>query len=184
MATKALFRAEELETIQSDTGRKFELVRGELYEMVTGYRHGQLVPELAFLLASWRKQTRAGDVLSDAGFTLERNPDTVRGPNVSFVRKGRFPAGPPVRGYPDIAPDAAFEVRSPNDSWPELVAKAGEYLAKGCQLVVLIEADQFAEVHRPGRDPKRLGLDDVFDGEDVLPGFSCRVRDFFPEEPA
>jgi hypothetical protein len=27
-----------------------------------------------------------------------------------------------------------------------------------------------------------LELDDVWDGEDVLPGFSCRVRALFPAE--
>lgn len=181
MATKALFRAEDLEGIQSKTGRKFELVRGELYEMVTGYRHGQVVAQITFLMQSWRMRTRAGDVLSDAGFTLERNPDTVRGPDVSFVRKGRFPDGPPARGYPEIAPDAAFEVRSPNDTWAELVAKAEQYLAKGCQLVVLVEPDEFAETYRPGQPAVRLKPEDTFTAEDVLPDFSCRVADFFPD---
>ena len=180
MATKALFRAEDLEGIQSKTGRKYELVRGELYEVVTGYRHGQVVTSIAFLLEAWRRRTAAGDVLTEAGYTLERNPDTVRGPDVSFVRKGRFPSGPPARGFPEIAPDAAVEVRSPNDTWAELVQKAGEYIAKGTALVVLVEPDEFAEVHRPGAEPVRLGPGDRFSAEDVLPGFACAVADFFP----
>src|SRR5579883_212813 len=181
MATKALFRAEDLEGIQSKTGRKYELVRGELYEVVTGYRHGQIVTRIARRVDVWCEQAQAGDVLSDAGFTLERNPDTVRGPDVSFVRKGRFPDGPPARGYPEIAPDAAFEVRSPNDTWAELVAKAQEYLTRGCQLVVLVEPDEYAEVHRPEQRAVRLGPEDTVSAEDVLPGFSCRVADFFPD---
>lgn len=132
-------------------------------------------------MESWRRQTKAGDVLSDAGFTLERNPDTVRGPDVSFVRKGRFPEGPPRRGFPELAPDAAFEVRSPNDTWAELVSKAGEYMAKGTALVILVEPDEFAEVYRPDQAPGRLQPKDTFSAEDVLPGFSCHIADFFPE---
>lgn len=106
----------------------------------------------------------------------------MRGPEVSFVRKGRISREQARRGFPAIAPDAAFEVRSVNDTWAELVRKAQEYLAKGTQLVVLVEADERAEVYRPGAEPARLGLDDMLDGGSVLPGFSCRVRDLFPEE--
>jgi hypothetical protein len=71
-----------------------------------------------------------------------------------------------------------------NDTWAELARKAEEYIAKGMCMVVLVEADMFAEVHRPGVNSQRLGLDEVLDGGDALPGFSCRVRDLFPEEYA
>jgi Uma2 family endonuclease len=103
---------------------------------------------------------------------------------VSFVRKGRLTREQTIRGFPEIGPDAAFEIRSVNDTWPELVRKAQEYLAAGTQLVVLLEADEFAEVYKPGQEPQRLSLDDVLDGGDVLRGFSCRVRDLFPPEYA
>ena len=182
MATKALFRAEDIEGIQSLTGRKYELVRGELFEVVTTLRHGAVTGRIFGLIDDWNRRARAGMVITDGGFQLESDPDTVRGPDVSFVRKGRLSREKTRRGFPAIAPDAAFEVRSVNDTWAELVRKAREYLAKGTQLVVLVEADERAEVYRPGTDALRLGLDDSLDGGDVLPGFSCRVRDLFPEE--
>jgi Uma2 family endonuclease len=184
MATKALFRAEDLEGIQSLTGRRYELVRGELYEMVTTLRHGAVMGEIFGLVSAWNQQHCAGLVTADGGFRLEHNPDTVRGPDVSFVRKGRLTPEQTRRGFPDIAPDVAFEVRSVNDTWHDLVKKAQEYLAAGTKMVVLVEADQFAEVYERGHDPERLGRDDMLDGGDVLPGFRCRVRDFFPEEYA
>jgi hypothetical protein len=49
---------------------------------------------------------------------------------------------------------------------------------------VLVEPDEFAEVRRAGAEPRKLSLDDVLDGDDALPGFSCRVKDLFPEEYA
>ena len=39
------------------------------------------------------------------------------------------------RGFPELAPDVAFEVRSVNDTWAELRRKADEYVAAGTQLV-------------------------------------------------
>ena len=180
VATKALIKAEDLLAIQSATGKNYELVRGELREVVTGYRHGQVVTCIAFLLEGWRRETDAGDVLAEAGYTLERDPDTVRGPDISFVRKGRFPAGPPKRGFPEIAPDVAIEVRSPNDTWPERLQKTAEYLARGTRAVILVQPDEFAEVHRPGQAPLRLGLDEPLPVEDVLPGFHVKVSELFP----
>lgn len=182
MATKARFRAEDLEGIQALTGRRYELVRGELFEVVTTLRHGQVMGRTYVLLEVWNGQARAGLVTCDGGFTLERNPDTVRGPDVSFVRRGRLTKEQTRRGFPSIAPDAAFEIRSVNDTWPELVRKAQELLAAGTQMVVLVEADQFVELRRPGVEPQRLGLEDTLDGGDALPGFRCRVADLFPEE--
>lgn len=182
MATKALFRAEDLEGVQSLTGRSYELVRGELFEVLTTLRHGQVAGRIFSRVDAWNSQAGAGLVATDGGYKLEHNPDTVRGPDVSFVRKGRLSHEATRKGFPAIAPDLAVEVRSVNDTWQELVVKAEEYLAAGASMVVLVEADQFIDVHRPNHEPRRLGLDAVWDGEDVLPGFSCPVRDLFPEE--
>jgi Uma2 family endonuclease len=101
---------------------------------------------------------------------------------VSFVRAEHEFAGS-LDGYPDLAPDLAVEIRSPANTWEELHQKTSEYLAAGVGMVVLAWPERhFIEVHRPGREAKRLGLDDVWEGDDVLPGFSCRVRDLFPPE--
>lgn len=181
MATKALFRAEDLEGIQRLTGRRYELVRGELFEVVTSGRHGEIQGKGYSLLQAWNESVEAGVVSTDWGFMLERGPDTVRGPDVAFVARGRITQAQRDRGFPPIAPDLAIEVRSPNDTWPELLSKVQEYFDAGTRMAVLIEPDRFLEVHRPGQEPRRLNPEDRFSGEDVLPGFSCRVADFFPK---
>ncbi len=182
MATKAVFRAEDLEGIQNVTGRRYELVKVELYEVTTTVRHTAIAFRIGHLLSSWNETMRAGNVIGDAGFTFERNPDTVRAADAGFIRKGRLEGVNTRRGYPEMAPDLAFEVRSPNDTWAALRRKAEQFLEHGAQVVVIIEPDEYAEVLRPGQEPRRLDLDDVFEAPDILPGFSCRVRDFFPEE--
>jgi Uma2 family endonuclease len=181
MATKLLFRAEDLLDLQSKLNKRLELVKGELYEVSTGWRHGEVMGEIYSLLRAWNRVRKAGRVACDAGVILERDPDTVRGPDVSFVRKGRINAEQAARGFVELAPDLAVEVKSPNDTWASQVAKAQEYLAKGTALVLLVRPDEYAEIHRSGQEPVRLGPGDVFTAEDVLPGFEAHVRDFFPE---
>jgi len=182
MAVKALFRAEDIEGIQAATGRKYELIRGELFEVTTAPRANFVTIRIAFLIESWNQAARAGNVGGDIGFTLERQPDTVRAPDVCFIRKGRLPREQAERGYPEMAPDLVVEVKSPNDTFGALRRKAQQFFDGGAQLIWLVEPDRFVDVHHPGQEAQRLGLDDVISGEDILPGFSCRVGDFFPEQ--
>ena len=182
MATKVLFRAEDLEGMEQRLGRRLELIRGELYETTVTVRHTATQIRISFLLEKWNESARAGNVLGEAGFTLERSPDTVRAPDVCFVRKGRLAGIDTRHGYPEMAPDLVFEVRSPNDTWVNLRRKAEQFIERGTELVVIVEPDQHAEVIQPGEAPHRLELDDVFEAPAILPGFICRVRDFFPEE--
>ena len=183
MATKALLTSEDLERVQAATGKQYELVRGELYEtMPPNARHGMIAVRISMLLATWNERTRAGAVMVESGFTLERGPDTVRGPDVSFVAKGRLAPQQARRGFPDVAPDLAVEIRSPDDNWAELSEKAAEYLAAGSRMVLLVQPDEFVEVLSPGETPQRLGLKAELDGADVLPGFHCQVADLFPPE--
>lgn len=181
MATKLLFRAEDLLDLQSKLNKRLELVKGELYEVSTGWRHGEVTGRIYSLIDIWNSVRKAGRVATDAGVILERDPDTVRGPDVSFVRKGRISAEQARRGFVELAPDLAVEVKSPNDTWASQVAKAQEYLAKGTAVVLLVRPDEYAEVHRSGQEPLRLGPDDVFTAEDILPGFEAHIRDFFAE---
>ena len=178
MATKLLFKAEDLDWLQSKTGKRLELVRGEPVEVPTGFPHGEVIGQMMFLFLAWNKEHHAGRFAADAGYTLERNPDTVRGPDISFLRAGRTPA---ARGFGEMAPDFIVEIRSPNDSWQDIVDKVGEFFARGTQLAWLVQIGQFVEVHRPGHEPVGLGLEDELTGEDMLPGFRCRVRELFPE---
>ncbi|HEX6511678.1 MAG TPA: Uma2 family endonuclease [Chloroflexota bacterium] len=60
MATKALFRAEDLERLQEATGRRYELLKGELYEVTTTIRHTETAAQIIGLLRDWNKRTRAG----------------------------------------------------------------------------------------------------------------------------
>ncbi len=113
-------------------GKQVELVRGRLVvKELPGYRHGDITARLAFDLMQYVGAQDLGQVLvGDPGFTLARNPDTVRGPDIAFVQRARVPDPLPA-AFAEFAPDLAVEVLSPHDRPGETLAKIGDWLDAG-----------------------------------------------------
>jgi Uma2 family endonuclease len=83
-------------------------------------------------------------------------------------------------GHLPIHPDLAVEVTSPGDSVYEVDQKIQEYLAAGVSLVWEVNPElRTILIHRQDGTVTRLGENDEITGENVLPGFRCRVGDFF-----
>jgi hypothetical protein len=64
-------------------------------------------------------------VASDSGVWLERDPDTVREPDIVFFSAEKVPPGVRVTGYSETVPDLVVEVQSPSDSMREVSAWCG-----------------------------------------------------------
>ena len=113
MSTKTLWTAEMLEQLPDDSFR-YELDDGELIKMSPGnLTHAQVAAKIISRLGPFVEENDLGAFLAlDPGFVLSRDPDTLRAPDVAFVRKERL-AGLPQTGFPEIAPDLAIEVISP-----------------------------------------------------------------------
>lgn len=63
--------------------KHLELVRGEVVEnMPPGFLHGFLAAKITDRLTRWSEGGGGGFVGVGSGFVLERDPDTVRGPDV------------------------------------------------------------------------------------------------------
>lgn len=86
--------ADELLAMPEDGVRR-ERVRGEVRTMTpTGSRHGGLVAELTAVLHHHVTTHSLGQVFgAETGFKLASNPDTVRAPDVAFVKRERIPPG-------------------------------------------------------------------------------------------
>ena len=110
----------------------------------------------------------------------------VRKPDVTFVRLDRLNALPnPDPEYMPIAPDLAVEVVSAGDTVYELDRKVREYLKAGSALVWVMDPEaRLVVVHPAGGRPAILTEGDTITAEGVLPGFACKVADFFPPRPA
>lgn len=157
--------------------KRTELVAGRLLiHEPPGYRHGFTAGRLILAIGNHAMLQNLGVVLAaETGFTLFRNPDTVRAPDVAFISTGRLPHDVP-RGYAEFAPDLAVEVLSPSDRAGYVLGKVGDWLNAGAALVWIVDpVRRQARVYRADGSEAILGADDSLDGEDVLPGFSVTV---------
>ncbi len=173
-APPPLMTAEEL--LETNIPNKAtELVRGRLVvREPPGSRHGTVAMNLAVRLANHVEPLGAGQIFAaETGFTLFRAPDTVRAPDIAFVRRERLPDPVPA-GYLEFAPDLVVEVLSPGDRPGEVLAKVGDWLEAGARLVWVIDPQRsIARVYRLDGSETSITADSQLDGEDVLPGFTC-----------
>ncbi|MGB6043445.1 MAG: Uma2 family endonuclease, partial [Pirellulales bacterium] len=121
-------------------GQPCELVRGHLVMMSpSGFEHGRVVAHITRLLGDFVVRKRLGVLTgAESGFQLARDPDTVRAPDVGFVRKDRVPRTP-IPGFFPGAPDLAVEVLSPNDRPRDVQAKVGDWLNAGCRQIWVVD---------------------------------------------
>ena len=176
-----LLTAEDLLRLYSK-GVRGELIRGELCEtMPCGGKHGEVVVNMVIPMGSHTKSRRLGRLAaSDSGVLLERDPDTVREPDIAYISAERLPLDVEVTGYYEVVPDLVVEVVSPGDSAREVMDKALMWLSYGTRLVWAVNpGSRTVDVYRPGERTATLGVDDALDGLDVLPGFTCPVSDIF-----
>lgn len=175
-----LLTAQEYWELPGD-GKHTELVRGEVTKsMPPGGIHGEVAGAVLMLLRLWIKQGAGGYAAVEAGYILSHTPDTVRGPDVSYVRADRIPPGGVPEAFWHLAPDLAVEVVSPNETVKEIQEKVQDFLTAGTPLVwviyprgravVVYTADGLARTYRG---------EDVLEQAEALPGFSCRVSELF-----
>ena len=154
--------------------KRTELVRGRLVvREPAGWRHGAVTMNLALRLGQHVELTGAGQLLAaETGFTLSRGPDTVRAPDIAFVRRDRVPTQ--TAAFPELAPDLVVEVLSPDDRPGETLAKVADWLEASAQVVWVIDPERrIARIYRQDGTESLLAETDPLVGEDVLPGFRC-----------
>ena len=181
MATTKLMTVDEYEALRDD-GWRYELIEGVLHRMAPGgLEHGGTGARFVHFLFAYVDAHDLGLVVgADAAFLFERGPDIVRVPDAAFVRADRLPPRDQWPRVSRVLPDLAIEVVLPNDEPAEIADKVAFYLAHGVPLVwVAYPATRRVAVHRSGQEATWLGVDEVLDGEDVVPGFRLPVADVF-----
>jgi Uma2 family endonuclease len=178
--TPALITADELLHLNLPNKRT-ELVKGSLVvREPAGYQHGEVAMNIATAINSIVRADNLGRVLAaETGFKLASNPDTVRAPDVAFVSRERVPESSP-RGFASFAPDLAVEVLSPADRPGEVLEKVADWLSAGTRLVWVVDpVRRNARIYRADGSESIRAEGDTLEGEDVVPGFSCQLRDIF-----
>lgn len=158
-----------------------ELVRGEVTEiMPPGGQHGAIAVTLAMLVRLWTQRSGGGYVGVEAGYLLAQDPDTVRGPDVSYVRADRIPSDGIPEGFWNLAPDLAIEVVSPNESAEDVREKVRDLLSAGTPLVwTVYPRTQEVIVHTPDGIARTYSPGEAIEFPDLLPQFTCNVAELF-----
>jgi Uma2 family endonuclease len=161
---------------------KTELVAGEFRTMSPpNFYHGYTASRIVHYLQSVVIPNNLGVVCVETGYVLSKNPDTVRLPDVSFIKAARLADLVNREGYIHGPPDLAIEVLSPDDSFADMSEKVEQYLSSGTSLVwVLDPRKKTVMIFAPQRPVQTLTAEDSIDAEGVIPGFSCKVELFFP----
>ena len=176
--TKQNISDAELMALPAD-GYKHELVNGEVTNVPTGNIHDIIVINIGTALKSSSKG-RGYVAGSQAGFRMSNK--NIRCPDVSFIRKDRYPDGPPV-GFAEFAPDICVEIISPSENRSDALAKVGEYFESGAQLVwhVFPEARRVV-VYTSPIDVITLEADHILTAGELLSDFHTRVSELLELE--
>ena len=174
--TPTLVTADQLERLHMPD-KRVELVKGVLIvKEPAGYRHGAVAARLTKVLMDYADAQDLGQVVAaETGFTLATDPDTVRAPDAAFIRCERLPDPAPA-GFARLAPDLVVEVLSPDDRPGEVLAKVADWLSAGTRLVWVVDpARRRARVYRADGSDASVETDGALGGEDVVPGFTCKL---------
>lgn len=171
-----------------DDGWTYELVNGVLVRMpLSSFGASNVGSRLLIRLGAFVEDNGLGAVTGEqGGYRLDptRPRDTELAPDVAFVHTDRLPSSTSPDYYknaPQLAPDLAVEVASENQYAPGMAAKARLYLRFGTRLVwVIWPRYRRVDVWHPGDEaPTPLGIEDMLDGEDVVPGFTYPIARLF-----
>jgi len=180
MATKTLLTIEQYAALDEPVGVRYELSQGDLIVTPSAnYFHNDIRDRLNARLRAFLDAHPCGNVISEMDMTV--GADTVRRPDVAFIRKERLEGIDLERVPLPIAPDLAIEIVSKNDRADDLILKVSQYLQAGVQAVWLFyPTPQIAYRYIPGKlDPevRSAKAGDRFEEPELLSGFSLPLSE-------
>ncbi|HYT87728.1 MAG TPA: Uma2 family endonuclease [Gemmataceae bacterium] len=170
--------------LEMEDGDRFELIDGQLVERNLGAMSSQVALNALGLLREYVHPKKLGKLFgTDCGYQIfPDKPNQVRYPDGSFIARGRLSEDRTPGGHVPIPPDLAIEAVSPNDTAEEVETKRLAFLRAGVRLLwVIYPENRTVHVYRKEGGAAALGEGDELSGEDVLPGFVCKVADLFAD---
>jgi Uma2 family endonuclease len=157
--------------------RLFEFIEGEVHEVSPGRTYNSEIGDLiVFEVRLFCRTHNLPCHTSSKDGAYDINGEVVA-PDFAYKTT------PTSKEYPDPAPPLlAVEIISPTDKAQDIRRKRQVYIQAGILYWEMYPNSESIDVYPPGQPMKTLGIDDVLDGGDVLPGFSIAVRDLFPKE--
>lgn len=183
MATASLKTYTPQDLLDMPDGDRYELVRGRLVKRATTVETIWTLGRIDLQLDYGNGLGKFGSAYNDraAYRCFPFDSDRVRRPNASFIRKGRIEYQPDTGGHCPIAPDLVIEVVTRSDRFNDVEERIQDFHAAGTSLVWIVSPQRrFVRIHRIDGTITQLKETDELTGEDIIPGFRCRVADLFP----
>ncbi len=176
LQTKPVTMNEFLEYVDlpENSDRLFELINGEIIEVSPGRTYNSGLPHLLSF------EVRTFCVANNRPCYISGSDGAYRIGNNTVAPDFGYKPTPLSKDYPDPAPPLwAVEVISPTDKLYEIRNKRAIYLKAGILLWELYEPSESIDVYDPNKPFREMGIDDILDGGDVLPGFQLAVKKLF-----
>jgi Uma2 family endonuclease len=179
VATRTLLTVEQFEQLPEEDHYRYELDHGELIEVAcAAYAHNQIRGRLETSLRVFLTERRIGETVAEQEFRL--GEDTVRRPNVAFLRAEVASRIDKSKSILAVVPDLVAEIVSPNDTAQQLMRKVDQYLAAGAKCVwVIYPAERKVHAYEPNDQLRVLGKKKNLEAPELLPGFSLPVSQLF-----
>jgi Uma2 family endonuclease len=168
---------DEYALLPENRHRLLELIGGELVEVVASPGSSNIGMLPGSYITQYVVEHDLGHTTgADGGYRVGQERYI---PDVGFISYARQPELQSVEGYNPLPPDLAVEVVSPNDRDEDIEIKVANYLAAGTTVWLVREARQRISIFKPGQPVIVLGINDVLDGGDLLPGFTLPLSKVF-----
>lgn len=181
----AVMTTEQMLALPED-GIDRELIRGELRESpmtMRNQKHSRVESKIVYALESWLRtqpEPRGLIVSGEAGFRLQRNPDSSVGIDVAYVSAEVVAATPDSAAFFEGVPVLAVEILSPSDTQERIDEKITLYAEVGVPLIWLVDPRlRTVLVLRPDAEPELFNVLQDLTAEPHLPGFRAPVAQFF-----
>jgi Uma2 family endonuclease len=170
---------EEYANLPENADLRLEFIDGEMIEVPSNAYSSEINALIMWQLGNHVYPRGLGHITGEGGGYKVAGARLA--PDAAFVSKAR--QGKLDRqGYNSVAPDLAIEVMSPTDKDSDLEKKLKKYAEAGTVAWVFYPDTRLVKVHIPGQPEKTLGSDETLEGGEVLPGFTLRIGDIFPED--
>jgi Uma2 family endonuclease len=182
MATKTLITCEDYAALQEPEGMRYELSEGELIVTPSASSlHNELRDYLNAQLRAVVDRRRLGWVTSETDIRLIG--ETVRRPDVAFIRAGRL-RGIDLDKVPlPVVPDLVIEIVSKNDRADDLLLKVSQYVAAGAKAVWLLYPNtRLAYRYLPDKlepEVRSAAAGQALEEPELLAGFSLPLEQIF-----
>jgi Uma2 family endonuclease len=159
-----------------------EYINGQLVEKPVSMESSRVAASILYFLKDYARKTNQIEVFdSTLGYQcFPDEPAHFRKPDVSAIRRERLASLEPDPGLMPIPADLVVEVLSPGDFAYDVSLKVEEYLANGFKLIWVVHPNtRTVVIHRADGSVAKLHEQDDITGESLLPGFACKVFEFF-----